>query len=150
MGAPGEATVPRHELYEHEADVGVRGIGHTRQQAFEQAALALTSVVTRPERVGHAVEVAITCRAPDLEILLADWLNAVIFEMSCGRRLFSRFEVSLRERAGAFELSARAWGEGVDRARHAPAVEVKGATLTTLRVEELQGVGWLAQTVLDV
>jgi tRNA nucleotidyltransferase (CCA-adding enzyme) len=37
----------------------------------------------------------------------------------------------------------------VDAARHHPAVEVKGATYTTLRVAQ-EGDGWLAQTVVDV
>jgi SHS2 domain-containing protein len=59
--------------------------------------------------------------------------------------LFSRFAVSL---AGN-RLSAEAWGERVDVARHRPAVEVKGATYTMLRVAP-QGEGWLAQTVVDV
>jgi tRNA nucleotidyltransferase (CCA-adding enzyme) len=33
--------------------------------------------------------------------------------------------------------------------RHQPAVEVKGATYTALRVAPIEG-GWLAQTVVDV
>ena len=46
-------------------------------------------------------------------------------------------------------LSGEAWGEPVDMARHHPAVEVKGATFTTLLVAERDG-GWVAQTVVDV
>jgi SHS2 domain-containing protein len=41
-------TPARWEHYEHDADIGVRGYGATRAQAFEQAALALTAVVTDP------------------------------------------------------------------------------------------------------
>jgi SHS2 domain-containing protein len=37
----------------------------------------------------------------------------------------------------------------VDAARHQPAVEVKGATYTGLRVAPQNG-GWVAQTVVDV
>jgi SHS2 domain-containing protein len=65
--------------------------------------------------------------------------------MATRRMLFSRFAVRLE---GA-RLAAEAWGETVDVARHHPAVEVKGATYTTLRVAP-QGGGWLAQTVVDV
>jgi tRNA nucleotidyltransferase (CCA-adding enzyme) len=46
-------------------------------------------------------------------------------------------------------LNAQAWGEPVDRVRHDPAVEVKGATYTTLRVAR-ETEGWIAQTVIDV
>ena len=46
-------------------------------------------------------------------------------------------------------LHAQAWGELVDPARHHPAVEVKGATYTALRVARENG-EWVAQTVVDV
>ena len=46
-------------------------------------------------------------------------------------------------------LHARALGEPLERARHEPAVEVKGATYTALRVAPADG-GWVAQAVVDV
>ena len=89
--------------------------------------------------------VPIQCEAPDRELLLVDWLNALIFEMATRRVLFARFEVRVDGR-----LVATAWGERVDTVRHHPAVEPKGATMTALRVaRELDGT-WLAQTVVDV
>ncbi|MBI2320001.1 MAG: archease [Betaproteobacteria bacterium] len=133
------------EHYAHEADVGVRGFGATKGEAFEQAALAMTAVVADPAVVAPRERVTIRCEAPDDELLLAEWLNAVIYEMSTRRMLFSKFSVKVK---GA-KLSAEAWGEPVDAERHRPAVEVKGATYTTLRVAR-HGDGWLAQTVVDV
>ena len=59
--------------------------------------------------------------------------------------LFGRFAVHL----DGSRLSAEAWGEPVDAARHSPAVEIKGATYTTLRVAR-EGERWVAQTVVDV
>jgi protein archease len=41
----------RWEHFSHEADMGIRGFGATKEKAFEQAALALTGVVTDPECV---------------------------------------------------------------------------------------------------
>ena len=89
--------------------------------------------------------VAIECEAPDDELLFADWLNAVVYEMATRRMLFGRFAV----RFDGHRLSGEAWGEPVDAARHHPAVEVKGATYTTLRVAREAG-RWVAQTVVDV
>jgi SHS2 domain-containing protein len=60
--------------------------------------------------------------------------------------LFSRFDVHI---AGD-SLEADAWGEPIDVARHAPAVEVKGATLTELAVRREPDGRWLAQCVVDV
>jgi len=137
--------VNRWEHFEHGADIGVRGFGASEAEAFEQAALALTAVITDLSSVRPLERVEVHCEAPDDELLLADWLNAVVYEMSSRRMLFSRFVVRLDGR----RLSAEAWGEPVDVARHHPAVEVKGATYTTLRVAP-HADGWLAQTVVDV
>ena len=133
------------EHFEHGADIGVRGMGATKAEAFEQAGLALTAVVADPASVRAAERIALACEAPDDELLLAEWLNALVYEMSTRRMLFSRFAVRLADG----RLEAEAWGEPVEVARHHPAVEVKGATYTSLRVAP-DGDGWLAQTVVDV
>ncbi|MBW8269282.1 archease [Caldovatus aquaticus] len=141
------------EHFAHDADIGVRGWGPTPEQAFEQAALALTRIVTTAE-VRPLAEVGVTCEAPDLELLLVEWLNAVIFEMAVRRMLFGRFAVTIEGGgAGPFRLRGTLWGEPVDAARHAPAVEPKGATLTALRVarEPAEAGGrWSAACVVDV
>lgn len=136
----------RWEHFEHGADIGVRGIAPTLDGAFEQAALALTAVLTDPAGVRPLQTVEIGCQAPDDELLLVAWLNAVVSEMSLRRMLFGRFEVQL----DGTRLHARARGEAVDVARHRPAVEVKGATCTALRVAREGDGRWLAQTVVDV
>ena len=136
----------RWQHFRHEADIGVRGIGATLAEAFEQAALALTAVITDPARVRPTERVGFACRNADPEFLLVDWLNALVYEMATRRMLFARFEVSIE---GA-RLEAAGWGEGVEVARHRPAVEVKGATLTELRVARSPSGEWLAQCVVDV
>jgi tRNA nucleotidyltransferase (CCA-adding enzyme) len=117
----------------------------TKAEAFAQAAAAMTAAVTDLAVVRPLERVDVRCEAPDDELLLAEWLNALVYEMSTRRMLFSRFDVRLENG----KLEAQAWGETIDRSRHHPAVEVKGATLTTLRVVR-HGEGWLAQTVIDV
>jgi SHS2 domain-containing protein len=135
----------RWEHFPHEADMGVRGFGATAAEAFEQAALALTAVVTDLATVEPRESVTIECEAPDIELLFAEWLNGLVFEMSTRKMLFSRFQVAMT----GGRLRARAWGERADPRRHLPAVEVKGATYTELRVARQHG-EWVAQTVVDV
>lgn len=143
MADPG--MVPDHETFAHGADIGVRGHGATPAAAFAAAALALTSLVTEPAGVRPTTAVALRCAGDDLELLFVDWLNAVITAMATRRLLFGRYDVAIADGA----LVATAHGEPVDRARHQPVVEPKGATLTMLRVAR-DGDGWLAQTVVDV
>ena len=105
--AEGSAVEPHAELFPHGADVGVRGIGPTRDAAFEQAALALTSAVTDPAHIASEEAVEVTCEAPEDTYLLLDWLNALIYEMAVRQLVFGRFAVSIEGN----RLHGRAWGE---------------------------------------
>lgn len=134
------------EHFPHGADVGVRGFGPTIEAAFEQAACALTAVVADLPSVAITTRVAIGCAADDHELLLYDWLNAIVYEMATREMLFGRFEIAI----DGLQLSGAAWGEPVDRRRHEPAVEIKGATYTALKVEQDETGRWVAQCVVDV
>jgi SHS2 domain-containing protein len=140
--APGS----RWEHFHHDADIGVRGWGATMAEAFEQAALAMTAVVSNPESIRETWPVQISCANDDPDFLLVDWLNAVVLAMATRQMLFSRFKVFISGK----RLEATAWGENVNVGRHQPAVEVKGATLTELVVHEDAPGRWVAQCVVDV
>jgi SHS2 domain-containing protein len=140
-----QSQVAGWEHFPHAADMGVRGWGTTLEQAFEQAALALTAIVTHAE-VRADVRVDVQCEAPDRELLFVEWLNAIIFEMANRDMLFGRFSVRI---AGS-QLDGIMWGEPVDIARHAPACEPKGATYTALRVAQEANGRWSAACVIDV
>lgn len=136
----------RWEHFPHQADLGIRGFGPTRERAFEQAALALTAAAVNPDTIRRRTRTAIECRAEAADdLLLYSWLNAVVYEMAVHRVLLREFAV----RIDVNGLHAEAWGEPIDQAAHQPAVEVKGATMTELAVRRC-GDGWLAQCVIDV
>ena len=103
-------------------------------------------MLTDPACVGSHEAVQILCTAPDDELLLLDWLNALVYEMATRRMVFGRFEV----RIANGQLRGTAWGEPVDVSRHEPAVEVKGATCTGLRVAETGNGAWVAECIVDV
>ena len=138
-------STPAFETFAHDADIGVRGRGATLAEALANAGRALTAVVADPASVRVVLSVEVACEASDPEALLFDWLNALVFEMATRRVLFARYEVEVD---GAV-LRARAFGEPVEVRRHQPAVEVKGATWTGLRVAR-EGGAWVAECVVDV
>lgn len=139
-------SVMRWEHFPHEADMGIRGIGNTRDEAFEQVALAMTAVIIDPAQVNAVETVEITRQAPDDEMLLVDWLNALIYEMATRKLLFGRFEVHVKDHT----LTARAFGEPMDFTKHHMVVEIKGATYTALRVAQESNGEWVAQCIVDV
>jgi SHS2 domain-containing protein len=66
--------------------------------------------------------------------------------MAIRKMLFSRFKVTIQNE----KLTAIATGEAIDIQKHQPAVEIKGATYTELKVQQLENGLWLAQCVVDV
>ncbi len=88
---------PNWEHFPQQADIGVRGIGSTMEVAFESAAQAVTAVITDLAEVMPTQPVTIVCEAPDDELLLADWLNALVYEMATQKMLFSRFNVRIND-----------------------------------------------------
>lgn len=133
--------------FPHQADIGLCGFGPTLADAFEQTALAMTAVVAEPSAVRPETSVTIRCSAPDHELLLIEWLNALIYEMATRRMLFGAYDVTIDD--GHLEATAR--GEEISRERHEPAVEIKGATYTALSVRRSDDDGlWTATCVVDV
>ena len=133
------------ETFEHESDIGIRGFGGSMQEAFENAAVALYSVMVNIDAVNPVEERTVTVSAPDRELLLVEWLNALLAISDIERMVFSKFEVKLE----ATTLTGVAGGETLDRDRHEPHVEVKGATYHLLSVKEQDGI-YTAQCVVDV
>ena len=134
------------EHFAHPADMGIRGLGRTRQAALEQAALALTALTVDLQTIEPARCVTVVCDETDPELLLVAWLNAILFEMATRHMVFGRFHVDLRPEG----LRAELWGEALDLARHHPSTEVKAATYAALRVEQEATGQWVAQCIVDL
>jgi tRNA nucleotidyltransferase (CCA-adding enzyme) len=124
--------------------MGVRGFGQSLEEAFEQAALGLAAIVT-DKPVKPKLAVTVVCEASDNELLLVEWLDAVIYEMAARHMLFGRFSVTIRGR----RLYGTAWGETVG-ARYSPNCEPTAATLTELRVARNSAGLWSAGCVIDI
>jgi SHS2 domain-containing protein len=145
-GQPMTRTRAGWEHFAHGSDIGIRGFGSSPAEAFEQAAMALTAVVADVSTVKQAETVEVRCEAADLELLLVDWLNAVIYEMAVRGMLFSGFRISMKDGSLVGTLA----GEKVDTNRHEAAVEAKGATVTALEVRHDPDGRWMAQCIIDV
>lgn len=134
-----------YETFEHESDIGIRGSGSSMEEAFENAAAALYSIMIKTETVQPKETLTVTVSAPDTELLLVEWLNALLSASDLEHMVFSAFKVTIRNLA----LTGTAWGERLDTERHEPKVEVKGATYHQLSVVEKNGI-YTAQCVVDV
>ena len=133
------------EHFAHQADIGIKATADSISKAFEDAALALTAIVTDPKKVDASECVEIECSAEEDELLFINWLSSIIYEMDVRKMLFSRFEVQIEN----LTVHAKIWGEKINQIKHSPAVEPKAVTYNQLSVKEENG-KWTVQCVIDV
>ncbi|NTV95156.1 MAG: archease [Thiobacillus sp.] len=133
-----------YKYFDHEADIGIEAWGKTPEAAFEYAASAMFAVMTHPSLVLPERRVHVEFDEPDRELALVEWLNRLLGLAHMAKLVLGSFEL---KRAGD-HYTGEAWGmpwkKGAERG-----TEVKGATLTELKVEQ-QGKRWLARCVVDV
>jgi SHS2 domain-containing protein len=137
--------MPTYEIFEHEADAGIRGYGKTLEEAFAGGAEALFSLMVELDSVEPALRVEIACSALDPETLFVEWLNQLLAEAHLKRMLFRRFQVRIEGN----DLQGEAWGEPLTLEKHRLNVEVKGATYSMLKVAR-EGDRFVAQCIVDV
>lgn len=122
-----------YELLEHEADIGIRGYGNTIEEAFENGARAMFSIMIDLETVGPEKNVEIKCEAPDIEALFVEWLNELLTKKDIEEMSFSRFKVKIYKDE-IYKLEGTASGEKFDQKKHKAKLEVKGATYSGLKI----------------
>ena len=135
-----------HELFEHTADLGLRATAPDLGTLFaEMGKCLLSAMVEDPTSVRPQHEATIVIDGKDVEYLLFDWLQRLLYLFEAGKKLYGEFEIIVSEDG----LSAVAFGEDHDPARHVLAHEVKAITYHELKVEQTAA-GWLAEVIVDI
>ena len=135
-----------HETFEHTADLGLRVRAAVLDTLFTEAAEALFTAAVEDLATVQPVQRHELKLAPDdRTYLLFDWLNELLYQFDTKHLLFSRFEVHVDESG----LRGRAWGEPLDRSRHALQHEIKAITYHGLKLEQTPD-GWMAEMIVDI
>jgi SHS2 domain-containing protein len=136
------------ELLDHEADIGIKGWGKTMDEAFENGAKAMFSVMVNLEKVELKKEITIHVKADDLNSLFIEWLNELLAQRDILEMVFSDFGVEIKKNGEVF-LAGKARGEQLDQEKHEIRTEVKAATYFGLKSGEESGLQYV-QCVLDI
>ena len=142
----------RFEIIEHPADVGFLAYGSTLAELFENAALAMCSLVCAPGKIEERTRREARARGADLESLLYGWLAEILGIADADQLVFRRVEIKvLREPqdSTAGEVRGIAYGEPFDRERHAAGTYIKAVTLHQFLVERTTN-GYRARVFLDL
>ncbi len=92
---------------------------------------------------------SVQLEADELDLLLFNFLQEVIFYKDANRLLLRPVNVLVAKRENAFAVSGELVGEELDMKRHDLIVDVKAVTLHRFLVERADG-RWRAFVVLDI
>jgi len=133
------------DILDHTADIGIIAYGVDLKQTFANAATGLFSLITDLDKVVEVTYRDIELTAPDVESLLVDWLNELVYIFDVENMLFKRFDISQLDQNW---LKARVYGEKVDAARHEIKLGVKAATYHMLQI--VSNNGYQARVIFDI
>ena len=134
----------RYKLIEHTADAGLIAYGSSLAEAFGNAAYGMFSIIAELDRVRETETRRFEVSSNDLEGLLFEWLNRLLYYFDVDMLLFKRFEISILPEN---RLKAICYGEKYDPLRHRLKTGVKSATYHMLRVESVKNE---VQIIFDV
>lgn len=134
------------DITDHTADVGIIAYGASLEELFSNAATALFSIITEPQKIERKVRFDVQVTSQDRESLLVEWLNELIYLFDVEHVLLNRFDI---ESLTDCELRAACYGEGLDPVKHKIKTGVKAATYHMLRLDK-HGDGYKAQMILDI
>jgi SHS2 domain-containing protein len=124
--------VKRFKLIEHTADVGLIAYGNTLAESFGNAAYGMFTIIAELGTVKETESRQLEVSDNDLEGLLFEWLNRLIYFFDVEMLLFKSFQISdLTEN----RLKAICYGEKYDPSRHHLKIGVKSATYHMLKVD---------------
>ncbi len=135
------------EIVSHTADIAVVVRGQDMQDLFRNAARALTSVLVGDQmEIGHGVERTVNLDSTDVDALLIDWLNELVFYADAEQLVFSDFHFDDVQDG---HLSVVCWGERLEASRNLFIREVKAATYHGSHISQTDN-GYTARIVFDV
>jgi len=129
----------KYDYPEHTSDVYVQAYGRSLEEAFENAALGLTGVITDVSMVRPEQTVEETLEAGDVQMLLYKWLEAILVRLDAEQMVFSEFDVKIGRIGDNYVLKAVMKGEKFKPEYHAKGTHVKAVTLHNMEIEEFPG-----------
>jgi SHS2 domain-containing protein len=132
------------------ADVAFEAWGDTLEEMFVAAAAATMKVmVSDLETIARVEHRPLQVMAEELDMLLFELLQELIFYKDAERLLLCVSSVQIQGQSGQFSLRAEAYGEEIDPEKHDLIVDIKAVTLHRFMVERRQR-GWEAFVILDI
>ena len=139
----------QYKFFDHTADVLFEAEGKDLGELFEAAGLATEETQVDLKDVKQKIKKKIGLEKDNVEMLLFDFLQELIFLKDAKLLLFSDIKVSVEEKDKKYYLNATLKGEKLDQKKHNLKVDVKAVTLHRFEVKKVKN-GWFARIILDI
>jgi SHS2 domain-containing protein len=134
------------EIIDHTADIGIVSYGTDIKQVFSNTAFGLFSLITELDNIQENLQRDIEISSQDIESLLVEWLNELLYIFDVDHIVFKRFEFAeLNKRA----LKVRCFGDKINPEQQEIKREVKAATYHMLSINR-ENDGYRAQVIFDI
>ncbi len=134
------------EVIDHTADIGIVSYGTDIKQVFSNAALGLFSLITELDGIKENLHREIKISSQDVESLLVEWLNELIYIFDVEHIVFKRFEF---DDINDSKLKARCFGDKINPKQQKIKREVKAATYHMIAINK-ENNGYKAQVIFDI
>jgi SHS2 domain-containing protein len=135
-----------YRLLEHPADVGIEAVGRSLKDAFEYAALGLTSIIVERSSVDPSEQRFVSLQGSDPENLLVRWLSEILYLYDGEDFLIADVLVT---HLAEGELAATLRGEKVNEQKHKLRMDIKAITYHQLKIEHIPE-GFVIRVFLDI
>jgi SHS2 domain-containing protein len=97
----------KYKFFHHTADAKFQAFGQTLEETFAHAALAVASLMWDWEKIANNIEISVTVDGKDLEQLLVNFLEEILYLLDTRSFLMGSAEnVSLEHKDGKWQLRA--------------------------------------------
>jgi SHS2 domain-containing protein len=128
------------------ADLTVEAWGETLEEAYANIALAMFNAITPLEGVEIKTVTTIEAEGDDLESLLFNFLDELLYVNDVDHLIFKELSLSLD--MGGMRIRAECGGEKFELGRHEQGIAVKAVTFHLMLIERA-GDAWLVRVVFD-
>lgn len=132
------------------ADIAFEATGRNLEEVFTAAGDATMNVMIESlDSIEEKNRKTIELENGQLDMLLFDLLQELIYHKDAEQLLLRIKEISIRQEGGSNYLHATAAGEKLDPERHEQRADVKAVTLHYFTLEKIED-GWRALVILDI
>jgi len=134
----------KYQILGTTADIKLRVKANSLEQLFEQAALGMMEIlgaeIKDTEKLRNK---EIEIRSSNINSLLIDFLNEILYRVGVDKEVYNDFEVKIRNN---IELICRAKATSFERLD----LEIKAATYSDLKIEKDKNGKWQVEVLFDI